>query len=455
MRSRRPRASSYALFTAVLAAVLVSSLVLASKAYLNLPRRVRVLPGQEYSLPSSFWFRAVLPGRPRGQAERSGEPFLARTVPQTVWLPPTGPSSVDLEWRLLGLVPVGSLEVRSVPEVAVIPGGQAIGVVMNSGGLLVTRVGPVIDVHGRRRFPAEEADIRPGDLIVEVNGQTPQTPSQVARLVQQAGQRGSSVRVKLRRAGTTLETQIQPVPIFDERVGRQRYLLGLYLQDPVAGVGTLTFYHPETLRYGALGHMVTDGFREPMGVSEGRIVEASIQGVQPGARGRPGEKIGSFAQGARQLGTIDKNNTYGIFGHLFTEPSFSWADRQPVPVAMAHQVKPGPAQMLTVVEGNRVEAFDIEILRVYPQGRQDGRGMVLRIVDPRLLALTEGIVQGMSGSPILQDGKLVGAVTHVFVNDPQRGYGTMAEWMVYEAGILDDTWEAPGVPDVQEQRQAG
>src|SRR5690606_20735799 len=143
-----------------------------------------------------------------------------------------------------GLVPVGSLEVRSVPEVAVVPGGQAIGVLMNSGGLLVTRVGPVAEVHGRRRFPAEEADIRPGDVIVEVDGQTPRTPSQVARLVQQAGRRGSRLRIKVRRAGDLLETQIQPVPIFDDRVGRQRYLLGLYLQDPVAGVGTLTFYHP-------------------------------------------------------------------------------------------------------------------------------------------------------------------------------------------------------------------
>lgn len=456
-RSRRsPRRGVRWLFVATLAVCAL----LAARAYTELPRHVRLLPQQEYNLPQGLWFRAVAPapvaragqGEPAQGAEQAqaGDgstassdalsvalPLRAERYPRTLAFASSDDEPLHLEWRFLGIVPVGVLRVEPVPEVAVLPGGQAIGVLMNGDGLLINRIAPVTDVHGRRRFPAEESGLRPGDIIAEVAGRRIHSPLEVARLVQEFGRRGQALPLVILRDGVRRPVAVRPVPVFDEGSGRQRYMLGLFLQDPVAGVGTLTFYHPVTGRYGALGHVVTGGGPNPLSLSTGHIVAATIHGIQRSARGRPGEKIGRFDYGGAELGTIEKNNTYGIFGRLKGEPPGA-AGRSPVPIAMAHEVRPGPATMLTVLDGDRVEAFQVEIVRVFPQGRRDGRGMIIKVVDPRLLARTEGIVQGMSGSPILQDGRLVGAVTHVFVNDPSRGYGVMAEWMVYEAGIAAD-----------------
>src|SRR5690606_6275369 len=168
-------------------------------------------------------------------------------------------------------------------------------------------------------------------------------------------------------------------------------------------------------------------------------------GIQPGMRGRPGEKIGLFGSGAA-LGVIEKNTEFGIFGHLdqgamslLVDP-----DRKPVPVALAHEVQRGKAEILTVVEGDRVRSFEVEIVEVERQSRPTGKGLVIEVTDPELIARTNGIVQGMSGSPILQDGKLVGAVTHVFINNPRRCFGVLAEWMVSEAGVGE--WRRPADP---------
>jgi stage IV sporulation protein B len=183
----------------------------------------------------------------------------------------------------------------------------------------------------------------------------------------------------------------------------------------------------------------------------GRIVSAYITGIQPGWRGLPGEKIGIFDSRQNLLGSIEKNTTFGIFGHLYPSASATLATRKvtgssslegfphKVPVALAHEVEPGPAYMMTVLHGREIEAFQVRIEKVTRQSRADDKGLIIKVTDPRLLQETGGIVQGMSGSPILQqeDGqlKLVGVVTHVFVNDQTRGYGILAEWMMAEAGL--------------------
>jgi stage IV sporulation protein B len=183
--------------------------------------------------------------------------------------------------------------------------------------------------------------------------------------------------------------------------------------------------------------MITDDNRDPIVITDGCIVPAYIHGIQPGAKGRPGEKLGLFEEGGVKLGTIDSNTPLGIYGTLAVPPV--GASTQTVPVALAHQIQPGPAQILTVLDGQNVEKFNIEILAVNHQSRPNSKGLVIKVTDPRLIKRTNGIVQGMSGSPILQNNRLVGSVTHVYVNDPLRGYGLLAEWMVYEAGIRGDS----------------
>src|SRR5690606_7759126 len=178
-------------------------------------------------------------------------------------------------------------------------------------------------------------------------------------------------------------------------------------------------------------------------IGRGKIVEASVLDVHRGRQGRPGEKIGAFSPDAPTLGTIEQNTAHGIMGHLASSLDHPLVE-EPLPVGFAAQVRPGPAEILTVVRGEQMGRYRIEIERVlgYEPG---GKNLVIRITDPELLNLTGGIVQGMSGSPVIQDGRLVGAVTHVFVNDPTRGYAVMIEWMRRDAGLLPGSAGYPAV----------
>ena len=223
--------------------------------------------------------------------------------------------------------------------------------------------------------------------------------------------------------------------------GQGRPLIGLWVRDGATGIGTLTFSDPAGRRFGALGHQIVDGNGRPFRFATGSVVEAFISGVRPGRPGVPGEKIGIFLNEDRRLGTIERNTPLGIFGRLEKVPD-GW---QVLPVALENEVRPGPARLLTVIRGQQPEAFDVYIERVWPRGQASDKGVVVRVTDERLLATTGGIVQGMSGSPIVQDGKLAGVVTHVFVNDPTRGYGLFAEWMVRELRTSADVAAAlPG-----------
>jgi len=426
------RAGSYRRFVRRLSFMLVFLMVFSVgsqvRAALSLPAQVRLLPGQEWGTDLGRWLTAVDVSASRLLVEAAGGGLRVRGEEL---------GSARLQLRLFGLLPLRSVQVSVVPALSVVPGGQAIGVLISSHGLVVSQTTRVVDVDGVVRQPARDAGLAAGDMIVEMAGVTVRSVDQVHEIVDRFGRRGEPVPVTVVRDGARLRRVVHPaaVAVRDGEAVRVEYRLGLRLENPAAGVGTLTFYDPEALRFGGLGHMITDGSNRPVQVHDGRIVEAVIRGVQQGARGFPGEKIGVFDGRRGEMGVIEKNTRYGIYGVLFEPPRHGYVTG-PVPVALAHEVRPGDAEMLTVIEGQRVESFAVRILQVHPNRRADGRGLVIEIADPRLLEATRGIVQGMSGSPILQDGKLVGAVTHVFVNDPRRGYGILAEWMAYEAEIF-------------------
>jgi len=290
----------------------------------------------------------------------------------------------------------------------------------------------VRDHDGTLRQPARDGGIELGDAILRIGDKEVTGEEQVARLVDAAGKNGGPVAVTVRRKGKVIQRQVKPVR---DRESRQ-WRMGLYIRDGATGVGTLTFYDPASGKYGALGHIIADGeTAQPIIVRDGHIVDAVVTAIEKGRRGAPGEKMASFVNEKQWLGTIEKNSRFGIFGTLQV-PVKNPFYREPVPVAMASQVREGPAEILTVVEGQKMERFTIEIQRVMAKPTADGKNMIVKITDPRLLAKTGGIVQGMSGSPILQEGRIVGAVTHVFVNDPTRGYAALIEWMLQEAGVL-------------------
>lgn len=352
----------------------------------------------------------------------------------------TQPGQYQIRLSLFGIIPVRDVLVSVVPQVKVIPGGQSIGVLLRSQGVVVAGHSAVIDEHGKQVNPCEV--LKEGDIILKINGEILRSDGQFRDAVAQAGAAGKTLEIEVERDGRTFAASINPVFCRDTL----RYRVGLLVRDSAAGIGTLTFYEPESMVYGALGHLVADlGSAQPVEITDGEIIDASVQSIHRGRRGQPGEKIGTLQGDKKVNGTITKNSRLGIFGDLkniIQNGSYN----EPIPVAMADQIHEGQAEILTVIENDKVEKFAIEIIKSNPLARNDGKAMVIKITDQRLLEKTGGIVQGMSGSPIIQDNRLIGAVTHVFVNDPTKGYGIPAEWMVEESGLQNKQGQKANKP---------
>lgn len=318
------------------------------------------------------------------------------------------------------------------PQLTVIPGGQTIGVKVKSAGILI--VGHhLVEVSPQSKIsPGENSGLLPGDLMTSIDGVKLNEVSRVGKIVEHAGETNTYLSITFKRGGKERTTKLKPAYDRNDKVWR----LGLYIRDSAAGVGTLTFYAPNQNVYGALGHVITDmNTGTPIVVGSGHIVQSSVTSISKSQDGDPGEKRAHFLKESNVLGNVESNTQFGIFGKMTRNPEHSLY-QEPIPVALGSEVEEGPAQILTVVDGQQVERFDVEIIHVARQQEPATKGMVLRITDPRLIAKTGGIVQGMSGSPIVQNGKLIGAVTHVFVNDPKSGYGCFIEWMLKDSGVM-------------------
>lgn len=414
----------------VLLIIISSGLVLIA-SFVNTPTHMRLLPGQEQLLQVLPLFTV--------RNLTGSEELLTRTD-EGITLRPQALGRVDLQLWFMDVIPLRQMVVDVVPQVFVRPGGQAIGVLLSTQGLIVSRTFPLIGVDGHEYHPARDAGILPGDIIEEISGQPVRSIQHVSILVDRLGQAQTDIVFTVRRGGQRFTVKIRPIPVQPSASPQQtesRYMLGLVLEEPTAGVGTLTFYHPSSKRYGALGHLIATQASSPVHIEDGRIVQAQIMEIRRGLRGSPGEKKGTFRSERDAIGSIEKNTKFGIFGRLTADVVTSAWDRE-IPVALASNVRLGAAEILTVLDGEQVESFAVEIIKVTPQSRPDDKGMVVKVTDERLLSRTGGIIQGMSGSPILQDGALVGAVTHVFVNDPERGFGIFAEWMLQEAGLWEN-----------------
>jgi stage IV sporulation protein B len=338
----------------------------------------------------------------------------------------------ELKLRLFGKIPFKTVKLQVIPDLRVVPGGQTIGVKVKAAGIMVVGHHLVQTEADAKVSPGENAKLRMGDLIVEINGNPLNDVSKVAKLADEAGKSGTPLRLLVQRGKERFQTILTPAYDLEDKAWR----LGLYIRDSAAGVGTLTFYAPDQGVYGALGHVITDmDTQTPIIVGSGEILQSNVTSISKSQSGEPGEKRAQFVKEGRMLGNVERNTPFGIFGRMRELPDHA-LHAEPVPVAFAEEVKEGPAEIYTVVNGQKVERFAIQILHVAKQSVPATKGLVIKITDPKLLERTGGIVQGMSGSPIMQNGKLVGAVTHVFVNDPTSGYGCFIEWMLQDAGIM-------------------
>ena len=321
-------------------------------------------------------------------------------------------------------IPIKQMDCIRREGVILMPGGMPIGVSLYTDGVLVVGLGSVRD--NEELCPAAEGGIKAGDVIVSVNGEQVTDSLHLSRLCSEGG----DLSLMVRRDETVKECTVTPV--YD--VDSESYLAGMWVRDSTSGIGTLSYWDMSAGRFGALGHPITDiDTGTIIDVKNGNILKSNIIGISAGSSGKPGEVIGSFSIHDEKWGEIDINCEYGVYGDGINMP-INPLYPEGTSVGWAEEVYTGAAEILCTVSDKGVAAYDCEIVKLFPVEGSGSKGIVLKITSEELISITGGIVQGMSGSPIIQDGKLVGAVTHVLVNDPTRGYGIYIENMLEAAG---------------------
>ena len=293
-----------------------------------------------------------------------------------------------------------------------IPAGQVVGLELRSGSVTVAAFDDAVTA-------ARDAGLQIGDVIRSIDGKTITCAEDVRAALNRSH---GTVTLTVLRDGCETELLLEPA------ISREGPKMGVFLRQGITGLGTVTFYDPDTGEFGTLGHGVSDGNGTLVPMIEGKVYPAEVIRIQKGRSGAPGQLKGSL-DGNQILGTLRKNTHRGVFGTV--HPAWSG---EALPVAAAAEVRTGPATIRSTIDETGPREYSVEIVKIYPKNRSDGRNLLLRVTDPDLLAATGGIVQGMSGSPIIQDGKLIGAVTHVLVNQPDTGYGIFIENMLEAAG---------------------
>jgi stage IV sporulation protein B len=408
----------------IAAAILALNYTAPVRNFFSLPQEINLQQGQIEKLNVGFPL-------PLTASDTNVLQINSETLGTKVWqrgnsveLIPQTCGQSQLRLSLFGVLPIKNIAVFVTPQMSLIPGGESIGVSLYTEGTLVVGRSDVVTQGGEVKSPARDADLRPGDVIKQINGITIENKAQLGDIVSKYGD--EALHMAVDRDGQTVNIDISAVR--DQQDGKLR--LGIWIRDSTAGVGTLTFYNPANGRFGALGHPITDvDTGTLLSVKDGEIVHSKIVDVKIGEKGTPGELRGYFSGDGQGLGAIEKNTRFGIFGSAYGKIS-NPVYQQPLPVGGQSTAHTGPAKILTTIDDKGVREFSCNIIKITRQPEPAAKGMVIEITDKELIQKTGGIVQGMSGSPIIQDGYIIGAVTHVFISDPTKGHGVFIEWML-------------------------
>ncbi len=340
----------------------------------------------------------------------------------TITAEPVGIGETDITFYLCNSLPIKTVSARVMEEKEVIPIGYSVGITLDTDGLLVLGTGQIaIDDSETPIVEPAKGVVKVGDLLLEANGVPLINKEAFQRVVLESG--GEPIDILLTRNEVQTRVELQPVYSSLEEV----YKVGIWIRDSIQGIGTITYYDPKTEGFGALGHGIFDvDTGDLMPMKEGSLIGSNLTEIVRGEKGVPGELTGSVSH-HETIGTVEKNTPLGIYGTMDSGLAFG---KMPMKVATKQEVELGHATILSNIEGEEIKSYDVEILNV---NGTEGKEIKLQVVDEELIAKTGGIVQGMSGSPILQNGKIVGAVTHVFVNEPTRGYGIFIENMLQAA----------------------
>lgn len=329
-----------------------------------------------------------------------------------------------LGWAAAGYIPREEVSTVDIGENTVLVGGMPAGIYMETDGVLVLDTQSIAGTDGMEYEPAENL-VQSGDYIIGINQENVETKEDLIQALKQLSE--EEVVLTIRRDTETLDVRMQAV-----ETGPEDYKLGIWVRDNVQGLGTITFLDQNS-RFGALGHGIHDADTNVlMQIQNGSLYKTSIRSVIRGNYGLPGSMEGLIVYNSyNRLGSIDKNTDAGIYGTI-DEIETVFPEQIPVQVASREEIVEGEATIRCYLEDS-VQEYTVQIVGIDYESKEINKGIVLQVTDPVLLEKTGGIIQGMSGSPILQNGKLIGAVTHVFVNDPTKGYGIFAETMLYEA----------------------
>ena len=344
------------------------------------------------------------------------EPLIS--YDETVEVSQNGSYQIRCKW--LGVLPLKTIKVHTVEKQEVLVSGSPVGIYMETKGVLVIDSGEITDLEGIRRTPAEHI-IQSGDYICEIDGKVLTGKRQLMQLVRE--NQGEPMELQVIRHQETIKLEMTPVETEDGS-----YKLGIWVRDNIQGIGTLTYVEPNGT-FGALGHGISDADTgERLEISDGDLYRADILSIRKGTAGTPGELRGVINyREENRIGTICGNSQYGIRGQM--EPGKYTESMKKIPTGLKQEIQTGKAEIRCDI-GDGIREYQCEILEIDSNARDTNKCFVLRITDDDLLSRTGGIVQGMSGSPVLQNGKLIGAITHVFVNDPTKGYGIFIENMM-------------------------
>jgi stage IV sporulation protein B len=312
----------------------------------------------------------------------------------------------------------------------VIPGGQTIGVELKTEGVLVVGLADIVNADNLSVSPAKVAGMQIGDKILAIDSNNVEGIDEILDYT-------SSNKIKdyvftVERAGNILNFNISPVQIYKTN----EIKFGFWARDDIAGIGTVTFIDPDTGKFSAIGHGISDSETGSLiDINSGTISRANITNIKLGKRGEPGEIVGYILKNEHSLGDVKNNTPFGIYGNINKE-NIGYFSSNLIEIGRKEEIVTGPAQIYSCVN-NEIKKYDVEITKMFYQNKPNEKSFVIKITDDELLELTNGIIQGMSGCPVIQNNKIVGAVTHVFMNDPTKGYGIYIEWLIDE--VYQDT----------------
>lgn len=381
----------------------------------NIPSQLVIFEGESISLKTLLGMQIKMDA----QTMETLSNYNANTVGEKA-------GKATLQVSLFDNLSLKDVEVDILPRTKVIPVGNIAGVKLYTSGVLVVGMSEIEGIDNKKYKPYENTGIKEGDTITQINNVEISSTEQLMETVNQA--QGQAVKVKYIQAEETKECSIEPV-----KTSSNEYKLGLWVRDSAAGVGTVTFYEPSSKTFGALGHGITDiDTEELIHIASGEFVTTRILNITKGESGTPG-KIQGTVENQQNIGKIYKNSKFGIYGSVDNLASLKIDTSKEMEVALRDEIQQGKATILCCLDNQKVEEYEIEIQKIYKENNYNNKSMQIKVTDKRLLEKTGGIIQGMSGSPVIQNGKFVGAVTHVLVNNPQEGYAVFGDIMLKQA----------------------